>query len=278
MTVKKVLLVIIGILLLISIGFIVYLVKQKQEIRMKAAPVSTLSFEPANLTASVGESFTLEVVIETGTNTVPAVEVHLTFDPAVFEATSFSGGPDLGSIFDGPVVDNDSGTAFIVVGDVNNPVSGTGTVASITFRVKDLSDEVEKIDFSSQTQAGAWQEEGVNVLVGTNPALVTVVSSGLGGLAATATPTPDLTPTPYPTPTPESDGTGGLEPTATPEPTETPFAVTPTVTGAPTSVLQTTTEGGTTTATQPVTAWSLPTLIFLGVGLIFLVVGIFSFI
>jgi hypothetical protein len=270
MKVKKILLVIVALLFLASIPLAIYLVKQRQEIRMRAAPASTLSFTPSSLTISVGESFTLDAVIETETNIVPAVELHITFDPGVFEATALSAGPDLPDIFDGPTIDNQLGEAFIVVGDVGNPVEGSGTVASISFNVIDSSDETEKIDFSSQTQAGAWYEEGVNVLIGTNPASITI-SEGVGGSEPTATPTPEGDEEPTATPTPEEDG----EPT----PTSTPTPSGPTSTPVPTSTptLGPTATPPEATSTPPVTGISTPTWGFLGIGLILLTVSLLAF-
>ena len=249
---KKILPIIVVFLFLVSIPLAVYLVKQRQEIRMRAAPASTLSFVPSSLTTSPGQTFTLEVLLETATNIVPTVELHITFDPAVFEATSLVAGPALSNVFDGPRIDNNLGTAFIVVGDVNDPVEGSATIASISFRVIGSSEEGERIEFASQTQAGAWGEEGVNVLIGTNPALITVFAE-----VVEATPTPTAAIEATPTPTSTLSGIGGG------------LMLTPTPTSA--------TASPTPTPTVPVTGVVMPTWLFLGAGLLLLMMGAFAF-
>lgn len=285
MNVKKILIIIMTVLFLASVPLAIYLVKQRQEIRMRAAPASTLSLTPSTLTTSVGESFTLEAMIETETNIVPAVEIHLTFDPAVFQATSLAAGDALADIYDGPEINNDSGTAFIVVGDVQNPVEGIGVVATIGFQVIGSSNEIEEIAFADSTQAGAWQEEGVNVLVGINSSMVVVLSE--------EQPTPTVTPIATATPTTPPAVTGTVVPTATivPVATATPVpglgsaaTATPVPTSLPTSTptiaigaTVTPTVSAEPTPTPPVTGISGPTLVFLGMGLILLLGGFFAF-
>jgi hypothetical protein len=275
---KKVLLIIVILLFLASVPLAVYLVKQRQEIRMKAAPASTLEFTPSSRTVSVGDSFTLEVVLETGENIVPAAELHITFNPAVFEATSLLAGPDLDNIYDGPIIDNGTGAAFIVVGDVQSPVNGVGTIASITFSVVGESGQTEKVDFSDETQAGAWYEEGINVLVGMTPALITVsqaegpTATPTTATAPTATPTTGAGPTATPTTAtaPTATPTTGAGPTSTPTTAAAPTA-TPTTGAGPTATLE-------PTSTPPTTGVSLPTLSMIWLGFLALFFGLFVFV
>lgn len=305
MNLKKILLIIITVLFLASVPLAIFLVKQRQELRMKAAPASTLSFSPASLTAAVGQDFNLNVVIETQTNVVPAVELHLAFNPTVFEASNLAAGSNFPQIYDGPTIDNTAGTAYIVVGNVQSPIQGTGTVASITFHVIGPSSQVERITFASGTQAGAWQEEGANVLIGTNPASITIteetttptptvtttpgVATGTptptttpGGTTATPTTTPVVsatgTPTPTPTSTPSPSTTPTPQPGATATPTSTPTSTpNPAATSTPTSTPRPTSTPGGPTPTPPVSGVSGPTFTFVALGLLLLIWGLVAF-
>ncbi|MBN1263777.1 MAG: hypothetical protein JW991_05510 [Candidatus Pacebacteria bacterium] len=265
MKTKKIILIIVVFLFLASVPLAIYLVRQRQEIRMRAAPASTISFSPGSLNVFPGDSFVLDAVLETGANVVPAVELHVSFDPEVFEINSLSAGSDLATVFDGPTIDNQAGIAFLVVGDVESPIEGIGTVATIGFDVKGPSQGVvEEIVFSSETQAGAWGEEGQNVLVDTSPALVTIVSTG-GSEGPTATPTPASVPTSTPT--------SGLVPTATPTfyPTSTP-TWSPTATPNSYEYLPTSTPAVASPA-PPVTGFAWPTVIFVGLATGFFLIG-----
>jgi hypothetical protein len=294
MNLKKILSIGIIFLVLLAVPAAIYLVRQRQELRMKGAPDSNLSFSPASSSVNLGDSFTLEAVLETGTNTVAAVEVHIIFNAAVFEANNLRAGSAMSTIFDGPLIDNSAGTAFIVVGDVQNPVSDSGVIALIDFTVIGSSGVTEEIGFSAGTQASAWGEEGVNVLTGTNSASITILSleeptaaptislsptpttvpdSGNGGMAGPLTSTPALAPILTPTPTTGGGEIGGPVATSTPTslPTPTPVAESGSGEGvAPTSI-PTTAPSASPTATSvvapPVTGLTWPTLAVLGLGL-----------
>ena len=131
---------------------------------------SNLTLQPANLTVSEGQVFTLEAVIETGTNRVRAVEINLSFDPTAFEVTNLANGSDFPQIIDGPMIDNNSGKASLTVSNISQFVTGRGTVAQITFRVIGQIDEIERISFIWPTRASAEGEPGVNVLRSTRGA------------------------------------------------------------------------------------------------------------
>src|SRR5258706_1040225 len=74
------------ILLMAGIGVGVYLVRQNQNFREKAAPSSSLTLEPSTGSLAIGDTFTVSSNIETGTNQVIAVEMHLTFDETKVKA------------------------------------------------------------------------------------------------------------------------------------------------------------------------------------------------
>lgn len=66
---------------LLIIPLTVFLVQQNQDTRSRADKTTTLSFEPANTTAAVGEPVALSVVLTPGNNQVNFVKLVVTFDP-----------------------------------------------------------------------------------------------------------------------------------------------------------------------------------------------------
>lgn len=211
---KKILLIIGSILLLLAVPIGVYFIRQQQDIRKKAAPATTLSLLPSTITKKVGETFSLEVAIDTGENQVIAVEVYLVYDPLKLEAQSITNGSAFPNILKSGVVDR--GTATITVGtpDTSRPMKGTGTVAVVKFTTLEATDASISVKFASNTFVGGIGETTANVLVGTSPAGVTVRTD------ATVTPSPTVTVDAIATPTATPSAT--MTPTATPSATLTP--------------------------------------------------------
>lgn len=206
---KKALLVIAFILILAAIPVTILLVQQRQEIRQQAAPATTMFLEPSAPTVDVGQTFTLDVVIDTqNLNNVGAAEINLTYNPLYLEAVSLQVGSFLPYVLVDGTVGN--GTASITVG-VNpqdpsqaNGATGRGTAAVLTLRaLQSTGGTPTVVQFASTSQIAGSNEEdrGTNVLIGTQPAQVTVS----GGTTASPTPSPGTaSPTPQPSPTPGS--------------------------------------------------------------------------
>lgn len=250
---KKLVLIITSLLLLLAVAITVYLVKQKQELRSRAAPATTLSLEPAAITKNVNEEFNTNIVINTGGNTIVSVDLVLNFNPQILEATGIS----LGSFLTGATeiqknINNQTGKiiySFYV--QSLNAKSGTGTLAVVSLKGKNSG--TGTLGFDSQTTVGALQE-GQNVLTGTTPASIIIQE-------VTPTSTPTSTPTGTPSVTATPTPTRSASATATPTPTQTPGATsTPTPTSvssssssAPSSSLSVTSlsEGQTLGSTQP---------------------------
>lgn len=211
---KKILLLVGSVLLLLTVPISVYFIGQRQEVRKKAAPATTLSLLPSSVTKKVGEKISLEVSIDTGENQVVVAEVHLVYDPLKLEAQTITNGSAFPNILASGVVDR--GTASITVGatDQSHPVKGTGTVAVVTFLTLDVTDAPVSVKFASNTFVGGLHETTVNVLVGTSPASVTI--------AANPDATPSITPSPTSTPLDLSLATPSA--TLTPTPTGTASA------------------------------------------------------
>lgn len=218
---KKVFLYIsIGIILL-SIPITVFLVSKNQEIRKRAAPASTLSLTPATVTTKVGETFKLNVTLDTAGNQVMTVQISVLYDPTQLAVEDITNGPMAPSIrVSGKA--NPNGSASITVGakDTITPIAGTGTVAVITMRAVTASATPISVKFSPHpdTYANALNETdnviigltGANVIVlnadGTQAASASNVSTSTQ--SGTLTTTPSVTLTPTPTTIQESTGSG----------------------------------------------------------------------
>ncbi len=210
--------VLIVLLLMLGVGAGVYLVRTQQDFREKAAPSSSLTLTPSKTNPKIDETFTVSANIQTGSNQVYGVEMHVTFDASKVEAigasnsTFFTNPKNIG-----PSIDNTSGTlTYTVYLDPNStPRQGQGSVAVFTFKGKSAGNTT--IGLSSETAVTSTGDLGQNVLTGTNPAVLTIESSA----QATSTPTPTTssnspTPTSLVSATPTS--TSGFGNTATPTP------------------------------------------------------------
>lgn len=169
----------------------IYLVGQRQKLQSKAAPATTLAIIPVGVAKKVGDTFTMEITIDTGENQVVAAELHVTFDATKLEAQSINNGTLFSNILASGTVE--SGAASITVGaaSAKEPVKGTGTVAVIRFKAAAKTDSPTAVKLAQNTFVGGLGEGAVNVLVGTTPATVTIAEAQVQ-----ATPTPTLTPTP----------------------------------------------------------------------------------
>jgi plastocyanin len=208
-------------LILLAIPLTVYLVGKNQEVRKKAAPASTLSLIPSTLTKKVGETFTLEAKIDTGSNQVGVVQVRIIYDPAKLQAVDITNGPLAPTISVSGQIDA-TGKASITVGarSTTQPITGAGTVAILTMKALAASASPVSVRFVPQpeTYANALNEQD-NVLIGTTPATITILNAdgttatagNENGASPSATLTPSITLTPSPTPTPAIINFGGSQ-------------------------------------------------------------------
>ncbi len=193
-------------LVLLAIPLTVYLVGKNQEVRKKAAPASTLSLSPSAVTKRVGETFTLEAKIDTGTNQVGVAQIRIVYDPAKLQAQDITNGPLAPNISVSGRIDA-TGKASITVGGASStqPITGTGTVAILTMKAIAASAAPVAVRFTPlpDTYANGIGETE-NVLIGTTPANITILNED--GTPATpgsdpiASPSATLSPSPTPTP------------------------------------------------------------------------------
>jgi hypothetical protein len=224
---KKGLFIVVSLLILLAIPISVFLVKQNQDTRQKAAPATTLAFSPSSVTKNVNDEFTLNATVDTAQNSILVAEIHVTYDPQYLEAKSITNGAAFPTILNAGVVGaNASGgksEALITVGVTNSaaPYQGTGTAITVRFKALKATTRPTSITFSNNTFLGSTSEGATNVLIGSTPATVTIT----GGTPATSATT--LTPTPIPTQSVLSTSSPSLTPTVSlSTSTATPSAVT----------------------------------------------------
>jgi hypothetical protein len=206
---KKIVFFIILIVILLAVPISVYFVGQSQELRSRAAPATTLAFNPTSLTKKVGDTFSLDIQIDTGGNNVAIAELHITFDTTVLEATSFTTGPAAPLIAASEILGAGTASISVRAQSTAQPITGTGTIAVIRFRVKGVPATPVKIAFAPTTYVSGLGESNPNVLVSTIPATIQI--SGGNELGIVGASVPSVQPTLQPTIVPELSSTPSAE-------------------------------------------------------------------
>jgi hypothetical protein len=261
------------VLILISVPVGVYLVQQRQEIRKQAAPATTLTLDPIFSEVFPGDEFGVKLMISTGENQVPAVDVIIGYDSSAFEFLNV----DKGFLFaNDPVPGDDSipGQVQIIYYNEDPVNTASGLVATFNFRVlENATVGVKNFTFVNARAGGI--DETTNVVNNTIPATVTVAS-----LLPTPTITPTLMPTatvtPAPTGEPEPTPTEQPGPTNTPMPTNTPVPGATSTPGPTNTPVPAATSTLTATPTVPTTASLAPTQILVISAAALLLMGILA--
>lgn len=211
---KKILQLATGMLLLVAIPVTIFVAGQRQEIRKKAAPDTTMAIAPPTVSKKAGEVFTMEITIDTGENQVVAAEIHISFDQTKLEAQTITNGSLFPNILASGTVQPGGASITVGAADAKQPVRGTGTIATLTFLAKEKTDSPTSIKLGSNSFVGGLGEGATNVLAGTTPASITITKD-----VAQNTPTP--MPTTIPTTT-VALSTASAQITQTPTPTPAP--------------------------------------------------------
>lgn len=227
-------------LLLIAIPVTVFLVQRQQEIRGRAAPTTTLSFDLPTRSVNVNETFALNIIMDTQTNSVGNAEIHLTFDPIKLTALTMQGGTFMPRIIGEPKIDNNAGTASIfvvtpLVGGIpiTQKSDGPQPVAAINFSAKaETGTTPTTVSFSPETKAygetGGVLEPTSLIIASSfsNVAQITIGAAVAAGVTPTPTPTPTETTTPTPTTTARNKAPDCNSLTASPDKGNIPLTVT----------------------------------------------------
>lgn len=232
-----------------------FLLRQQQEIRKKAAPATTISILPATTTARVGEDFDLTVEMDTKTNTSTAADIQIAYDTAKLTLKSLTPSTFLPVVLVAPQVNNTTGSATVTLGtQPANPPQGKGTLATLRFTPKTAG--TVNVSLGPATRATGIQE-GTDIIVARNGSSVTILAAA--GATPTPTPVPTTTPaTPTPTPIPTLAAGAGGAATSTPTPTKKPA----------------TSSAAATSGAQPVAGVALPTVGLLVGGMLVIMLGV----
>ena len=217
---KKLLFLGIGFLFLIAIPATVFLVGQKQELRKKAAPASTMSLEPKSPTVKVGDVFTMEAVLDTADNQIIAAAVQISYDAAKLEAQSIANGPLFPNVISPGVIDNGKASITVSAASTTVPVKGKGTAVTIRFKALSSTTTASQVTFAQGTFANALGEGEQNALTSTAPAAITITDGS--GPPVTQTPSPTIAESPTPAISPTGEASPSGEPTETTTPEDTP--------------------------------------------------------
>jgi len=144
---------------------------------------SVLSLSPNPITVAPGQQGSLDVTINTSDNDVTAVQLEIAYDPNVVGNVKVTPGP----LFPNPVVlinqnDAKAGRFTYAYGITprNQPIKGTGSVATITFTAKGAVGKQSQLALLPTTLVTA---RGVanSVLKEATGTMVTIGSAGQGG-------------------------------------------------------------------------------------------------
>ncbi|SDG37193.1 Cohesin domain-containing protein [Methanolobus vulcani] len=122
---------------------------------VNASAAASVFISPESSTVSPGETFTVDVNVNSGIDDLRALSVKIDYDPAVLEVLSITE-EDL--IVDGSLIEPESGDdgdgtiiyGFATLTDENSYAPGSGTFISIEFQVKDtVEDDVYHINFEN---------------------------------------------------------------------------------------------------------------------------------
>ncbi|RJR32759.1 MAG: hypothetical protein C4567_17965 [Deltaproteobacteria bacterium] len=146
---------------------------------------SVMNISPADKTVTVGETFTLDVVV-TPAVVIAGAQFDLSFDPSVMEVTYVAEGNLLkqgvtSTYFQAGVIDNPNGKLTGVAGAITTPgaeVSGAGTFATVTFKAKAQGSTNLAL---SNVVVGNKAGQAVAVAVTGGSVAVTAPSPGGGG-------------------------------------------------------------------------------------------------
>lgn len=197
---------------ILAIPITVFVAGKNSEVRKRAAPATTLSLVPSSLTRKAGETFSLEVKIDTASNQVGIIQLKILYDPAYLEAQDITNGPLAPSIRVSKKIDP-NGQVSITVGakDNTHPITGIGTIAVLTMKAvaSSASPVIVKFAPAPDTFGNAIGEGDHDVIIGRTPATVTILNAD--GTTKTTTETGTPTPTLSPTLTPLDEATDSGE-------------------------------------------------------------------
>jgi hypothetical protein len=262
MTKKTFLITLTVVLALGAIGGGAYLIKQRQEIREKAAPATKIYFQPSTISTKPSEDFSLSIMVNTGENSLAAVSLKINYDQNLLEAKAFNFETSLlPTILKTP----DLSRPGEITADAGICANSTGInniqkIATITFTTKQAGPQMTKVIFnqsSTKASTAISLDLGANLITSYGEAQVNIASSSL---SPSPSPTAEPTSTISPNPTTTEAPTATTSPASTVNPTTTPTAtITPATSPTTTPVISQVGIGENPTATPTTSVTSTPT-------------------
>lgn len=170
---------------------------------------ASLSLSPSTGGTTVGQTFTVDLKLDTAGASTTGVDVVFTFNPTILEVVAFNQGTLYGSGQRNPTLDNAGGKITyhpsVTNAIYNYTTSGTpGTLATVTFKGKIAGSAVQA---AFTCTAGTTQSD-TNVW-SSNQDIISCAATTGGSYTITAGSGTTGTPTNTPTPT-STTGTGGI--------------------------------------------------------------------
>jgi hypothetical protein len=160
---------------------------------------ASLSFSPASESVMVGESFEIDVVLDTGGVETDGVDLLISYDEMRLEAKNAT----LGNLYDNIINEDVSQPGKIVLqalSDAGSGFVGTGNLAKISFKAIAGGPALVSFDIVGESTTDCnVSADGEDILASVSNGSYTILPEGIGaGVATTSgTPTPtSLTPTP----------------------------------------------------------------------------------
>ncbi len=249
---KKIFFILSIVLIIIAIPATIFLTRNQQELRKKAVPATTLALSPATVTKKVGDTFSLDITIDTGTNQVVAADIRVTYDPEKLEAQSITNSTVFPNILTSGIVSRGSASIAVGASDVRKPYRGIGTIAVVRFKTIQKTETPATVRLAQDTFVGGLGENATNVLIGSTPTTITVTDDG----TTTSADAPQSVTSPSPSPTSSPTQTNTLLNTATAAATLT--ISTPATSSAATTATPTIRGKAAAGATVTITIYSTP--------------------
>lgn len=205
---KRLLIIGVIITLLATIPLTVYFLQKQQDVQSHAAPATRLYFNPPSASKNVGDTFSMDVMMDPGSNQVSFVKLTISYDQN--KINTVTSGTTCGTAFcvdaskfpatiEGPIYNPGNVSVTLSVGaNPTNVIQAVTKIGTITFQAKDTTGSTpSQITFGSQTQVlsiASSDQPSENVLSGSTPGSVTIG----GGVSPTPSPTtaPAATATP----------------------------------------------------------------------------------
>ena len=160
-----------------------------------ADPVSAayLKFDKTSLSVSKDQTFSVDTIVDAGTDQIVSTDIYVKFDPDVLSVEKITDG----TFFDTVVSNKGSDNIYIagMLNDIGNSKTGSGTVASITFKaLKDTATTLSFICDPSLTKTSKIiKKEGVTNIIECSKNESLKINSSSSESSSNPSPTPGNT-------------------------------------------------------------------------------------